>query len=466
MALSANTVWEIRNGGSDTNGGGFVTGSGGTDYSLQDAAQLSVADAACTGNTTVTSATGGFTAAMIGSIMYLSSGPGWYQITARTDTNTITIDRNGPNASGMTANVGGAMASPGAVSGLRVLGNTVFVKYHATAYEIASTSPNVATGIINQTSDGSDSVVDYWIGYDTTRTVVNNDANRPKFQVAAAGVSSVTVFRVAPGSTLCNTVVRNIIIDGQSKTGIRGFDFSATAGGGGFDRCEANNCTNSGFVLSSGFAVVSFGRASGCSTAAAYKAEAAGGLLIACVGNDNTITAFSMTGNGCIAVGCIADSNTGGSSDGFNQAGGTVAARLIYCESYGNGRDGFRFDSGNPRGSMVVSCVGWGNTGNDFTNGSGPLLALYCAGETTSGITQNIGFVTLTADPFVDSANGDFNLNATAGGGVDPRALSVAMGGTDLYPFRNWVSDAFGGGGGGLVNPIISAGGGLVIRGQ
>ena len=99
MALSASTVFEVRSDGSDTNGGGYV--SGGTDYSQQAAAQLSVADAACAGNTTVTSATGGFTSAMIGNLMYLSTGPGWYLIRAYTDGNTVTIERNGPNDTGI-----------------------------------------------------------------------------------------------------------------------------------------------------------------------------------------------------------------------------------------------------------------------------------------------------------------------------------------------------------------------------
>ena len=39
MALSANTVFEVEYAGADSNGGGFVTGSGGTDYSQQSAAQ-------------------------------------------------------------------------------------------------------------------------------------------------------------------------------------------------------------------------------------------------------------------------------------------------------------------------------------------------------------------------------------------------------------------------------------------
>ena len=38
MALSASTVWEVRTAGSDTNGGGFVTGAAGTDLSQQNSA--------------------------------------------------------------------------------------------------------------------------------------------------------------------------------------------------------------------------------------------------------------------------------------------------------------------------------------------------------------------------------------------------------------------------------------------
>lgn len=113
MAISGYTDWDIRTGGSDTNGGGFNTNSAGTDYSQQTSAQLSLSDGVCTGGTTLESTTGGFTAAMVGNVVYLSSGPGWYEITGYTDTNTVTIDRNGPTDSGMTVNVGGSLATPG-----------------------------------------------------------------------------------------------------------------------------------------------------------------------------------------------------------------------------------------------------------------------------------------------------------------------------------------------------------------
>lgn len=122
MAINASSVWRIRVGGNNTNGGGFdasISGAG-TDYTDQDAHQLNPTDLATSGAgaTTVTSATGGFTAAMIGNCMRIASGTnftaGYYFITARTDTNTITVDRSPtPSGAGSGGNgkIGGAFAT-------------------------------------------------------------------------------------------------------------------------------------------------------------------------------------------------------------------------------------------------------------------------------------------------------------------------------------------------------------------
>jgi hypothetical protein len=122
MALNAGTVWEIRTTGSQANGGGFYDRDPGTsvDYSQQDAAQLTVTDLATDGaGTGLSSATGGFTAAMVGNIIRISGGTltaGWYEITARADTNNVTIDRSaGLGKTGGTGNVGGAFLLGGAL---------------------------------------------------------------------------------------------------------------------------------------------------------------------------------------------------------------------------------------------------------------------------------------------------------------------------------------------------------------
>jgi hypothetical protein len=96
----ATDVWEFRPASGSANaGGGFDTASGGTDYSNQDSAQLQLTDLATSGAgvTTLTSATGGFTAAMVGNYIQIRSGtnvdPGFYRVTGYTDTNTVTLDR-------------------------------------------------------------------------------------------------------------------------------------------------------------------------------------------------------------------------------------------------------------------------------------------------------------------------------------------------------------------------------------
>src|SRR5437667_9506862 len=119
MALSASTVWEVRQAtGNDNNGGGFVVGASGTDYSQQTTAQLSLTDLATTGVvTTLTSVTGGFTSAMVGNIIHIISGTnftaGFYQITVFTNSNTVTLDRAPTTAAGVsgTGSVGGALAT-------------------------------------------------------------------------------------------------------------------------------------------------------------------------------------------------------------------------------------------------------------------------------------------------------------------------------------------------------------------
>lgn len=409
MALSASTVWEVRNGGSDTNGGGFVTGSGGTDYSQQDAAQLSVADAACTGNTTVTSATGGFTAAMVGSIMYLSSGPGWFQITARTDTNTVTIDRNGPNASGMTANVGGAFASPGRAASVAISLNTIFIKYHASPYLITTSTPGPAGQIRVVVND---SVV-YVIGYDTTRTMYNTDANRPTIQFS--GVTGTSMVVAEPGLNWAMFSLYSLILDGNSETGAAGVTGSSAP----FPcwRCKAVNFPNIGFV--SATAVLC--EADGCGTGF-------GGIQTGCWAHNCTIGFDTL-----FAERCLATDNT----TGFRVSSVNVSALISGCIAYSNSGDGF-VTAANAGISVISGSISVGNGGYGFNAGGRAYLIrlLDCAGfSNTSGNTGNlqnaaaesIDFVTLTADPFEDAAAGDFNLNEDAGGGADLRAVTFDL---------------------------------------
>lgn len=180
MALSAQIIWEIRTTGNNDNGGGFKAGASGTDYSQQDSAQLTLTDLAMTaGGTTLTSATGGFTAEMIGNVIRIKSGTnftaGWYEITARADTNTVTIDRdatNGSDATSGTGSVGGARALPtDAFFEALTAGNTVYIK--AGTYTL--------TENLQIANDGTEANQLIIIGYNSIRDDNPSGINRPLF---------------------------------------------------------------------------------------------------------------------------------------------------------------------------------------------------------------------------------------------------------------------------------------------
>lgn len=132
MATQATAVWRLRVGGNAANGAGYDPGisGAGTNYSTQDSPQLSLADIACSNTTTVTSATGGFTAAMIGNAIKISGGgatTGYYWITARASSTSITVDRTPGTVSGGTGKVGGACRLPSTLGTAVVAGNTVYI---------------------------------------------------------------------------------------------------------------------------------------------------------------------------------------------------------------------------------------------------------------------------------------------------------------------------------------------------
>lgn len=189
-AINAGTVWECRSTGNVANGGGYYNRDPGTsvDYSQQDAAQLSLTDLACvTTTTTLTSATGGFTAAMAGNVIRIASGTnfviGWYEITVYTNTNTVTLDRTpvtGSNGSSGVGKVGGGIAlGSDAIDnefwGQTVAGNTIYVKGTWTLSE----SVNAAA------ADGTSTAPITVIGYNAARATTPYLTDRPAWTHAA-----------------------------------------------------------------------------------------------------------------------------------------------------------------------------------------------------------------------------------------------------------------------------------------
>lgn len=121
---NAGAQWRVRQSGNELNGGGFdpfVT-SAGTDYSDQDAPQLSSTTGTCTvGSTTWTDTGVTFTSAMVGNVIRISATTGgtaialdYFVVTAFTDASNVVLDRSPcatTNITAATYRLGGAFAS-------------------------------------------------------------------------------------------------------------------------------------------------------------------------------------------------------------------------------------------------------------------------------------------------------------------------------------------------------------------
>ena len=152
------------------------------------------------------------------------------------------------------------------------------------------------------------------------------------------------------------------------------------------------------------------------------------------------------TANGCD----FSSANVTAISNVFlgNTSSGMIVAGFSFPDAKSLGIRNNIFDSNGSYGINVTATGGLFRCyRNAFRNNT--------SGE-TSGITS-VDTITLTADPFVDAANGDFNLNADAGGGATLRANNYAINtDTNVYPFRQYVSDDFdsGAGGGSTFHPL------------
>lgn len=438
MALSANTVWEVRNGGNNTNGGGFVTGSSGTDWTQQDSPQYSVTDGVTAGTTTITSATASFGTDVVGNLIYVQGGTGsvtagWYQITARTNSTTITVDRStGLTAgTGVTLKIGGGFATPSQpITAGGIPSNRIFIKYHATPYTITSSLAlgfgNVTPGVYNRIT-----------GYYSTRGDITPSAT-------AAGTVLRPIIKLS-GSSLSVSVnnngwlVENIDVDCDSQTSSTGIFFNGVA------NCAAINCRVSNFrsygFRTTGTTYFSYCEATGGLSGAAYGIASSNGTSTSirnCYIHDNVCSGvFLGTGGNSVAASII-ESNSGASSDGIYCGSGTL---ITDNTIYNNGRDGILDDSAtgiwrhwkrniisnNGRygiNSNLAVPASYDCDGNAYySNTSGNRNNCdSTANNSAAGAYTNTLDVILSGSPFVDGPNGNFALNNTSGAGAACRA--------------------------------------------
>lgn len=408
MAIAAASRFNVQTDGSDTNGGGFVAGAAGTDYSLVAGNRVatgtddSTTDAVANGTTTITSATANFQSSIVGNIIYLQGGTGALaatrrQVTARTNATTITVDATVAAGTGITMNVGGALASPGgAAFSASVTGNSIFIK--SGTYSITSASNNVNGGCISRNSIRVE-------GYAST----HGDMGTPPL-LQASGISTFVIF-TATGAV--GALCRNVGFDGASLTSSKGVAIR-----GIIEKCSFVNMTNTAASISigAGYNCV----ASGC-TGNAFS----NGSWHGCVSHGNSGRGFVNTSAGFF-TNCISYGNTGANGIGFETSGeGTC---YVNCVAYGNAAAGFRNATD---GTVFTNCISEDNTAEGFLNTGANMSNLnLCAAFSNSTdfslgtdlFTTNENAITGSASFFTNAAGSDFSLNNNSPGGADLRA--------------------------------------------
>jgi hypothetical protein len=401
MAIPSAAVWEIRDTGDDSNGGFYS--SGGTDYSQQDSPILSLSDVVTNGTTTVTSAIGGFTSAMIGNGINIAGTI--YQITARASSTSITVDRNAASGTGQTAKIGGALLSLGKAAGYWVAFNDVWCKGVLT---ILVNTENVAGGWIHVY------VANLKIsGYSTTR-------GDKGFATLRATVASGTVPYLIKGDGASYLQVHRLILDTNSKAS------QPFEGGNGTAQMLRNCVFIGGSITNVNNGVAEECKFVNCSTnipihswCVGWGNVVFGGFTTHCIlyGNGSN-TGYGMTGNlththsTAYNCSCGFDDNTGSGPRTFN----CVAVNCLKAFFFGT-------TTLSNRGCHIVNCAEYGSTIGTF-----PVVNATVINSTSlSAFPFDFTLISaLTADSPIEDFWAAFTPNSTPGGGLLLRASGMA----------------------------------------
>lgn len=418
MAITGVTNFEVNQTGlaSDNNGGGSNTALGGADWAYTTPTIVTFngggVTASTSGITNIITVTGyTVTGAERGNLLNLTGGSnftaGTYQVTNyNAGANTLTLDRNccAAAASGMTGFLGGPKASLGGVG--QAMGNAschIHLRYESSPYLVSGTA-NTPGGPLGVGGGGSFPSIH---GYYQTRgdIVLNtNAAFRPTIKANAASLTLIT-----SSSNDASALWENLTLDGNNLAAVNGMNLGA--GTLIVRNIRATGFTGAAFLGGNTGMQVDFCEATACS-GVPFQVQA----VTRSVAHHNTSAGFTNSGGGFgFAAWCLSYANSGASSHGFNLA--TRYGLYAHLVAYGNGGKGI---TGSGRTSQWFNGLAYGNTGNDIDIASEdaagkPTQAMAMAAPAARRIITNMytsGLVDVTANPFVDPANGNFALNA------------------------------------------------------
>lgn len=436
MALSDSTVWEVRSAtGNDANGGGFVTGASGTDYSQQASPQFALTGVTSSGSgDTVLSAAAATT--MVGNIAQLISGSngvaGFYEIISVVAGVSITFSKNnsggsicsGTLSSGVI-NIGGALQTLTALNAAINWNQTAYLKGTFTL------TSSLALTLFVDASHGTRPI--HFIGYSSARgtgrclwTTSTNSVDLIQFTSANGYVFENIEFsstagtpgnglNAKTGNNSGGILLINCLLHGFAQ-GIRGnwqadFSFSSIV----LFKCAVYSCTGVG-VFNDGFTAIlgsyihdngGDGVGLGSNTGAPIGVLLVWRSVVKSNGGKGINDAFESGSNTArfpIVIESDVLNNTG---DGIS-TGTNTATALILLNSIVDGNGGYGVDLAvNKWMLQLIGSIAWrANSSGDVNN------ALKSSTD-----------VTLSSDPFTDRSTDDFTLNATGGGGADCKGI-------------------------------------------
>ena len=374
---------------------------------------------------TITSATAAFGTTIVGNIIYLQGGSGgltagWYEVTARASSSSITVDRNVAAGTGITMNIGGALLTI-----QKAVDNMAAATSAADQLTWVKSGTYNLTAAITTTTPSAVLRRNRVYGYDATRGDYPTGSNRPTIKTNGNAIDCVV--------TGADWHWANFILDGSgAAAGLTGCQTSASFGR--IENCKVTSFATQGIYISAGGWTVLRCEVTDIAANGAIRIDTSLAVsVIDCWVHDNTIHGLVGSGNpiGLTVVRSIFSNNTG-TSDGINTGTGYTIT-LLNNVCYGNGRDGIRWSTSHDIGCNVRNnvMVNNGGYGINATVGGFPAAAALAFDynafyNNTSGARNVIGAgpndVTLTADPFTNAGADDFSLNTTAGGGAALRS--------------------------------------------
>lgn len=423
MAIPTATVWRVRIGGNENNGGGFVPGGQGVDRSQQDAAHTSgvnlTVDASI--NTDVLPDGHAPDTADVNNMIQVTNRPGFtpgaYHIVS-IQSGKWRLDRS-PAAAGTNGGawaLGGSFASPGKAGGLHVGGNTISLA--AGTYTLNMNSSNIPNGRVHLAAPPAGAF---------TRIVGEDAVNRPVF---ARGSNTVQ----ASIATLGGAVIRDIVLDGGNYIWTAGTALSFSAARNLVENTLFRTWGAAGAVATQNFSC----EFAGCSFLDINGALALGpGMVRHCYfknfSSGNSGGAFTPSAGSHTSFNeCIFDT----SSWHYVRLYANSILDFHRCIFYGIGGNSFFLQTYNGLIVRLDACIFENISGYVF-NGTGAgsamdVKATNCAfhnctsGFATPEVVQ-VNTIAGTESFFVDAAGGDFNLNDRPGGGAMLRSMTKVL---------------------------------------